>query len=105
MAMIEPIEVNTSFAFYELVKISKGTGVEPVLVRFGDVYRVVADGGIRLEVNPKGKRQKSSLFFLFEPTDYGQCSAVRFDGVIDFMISKGWSDIMTWFLFNVGMFI
>lgn len=106
--MIVPIEVTTSSALAEIVRKSKESNSGPILVNLttnlGGTYFLVDNGAMIMDICPKNKRDKTTIFFIFDPINPMLSTAVKLDGALDFIKKRGYNDIMTWFLFNVGLF-
>lgn len=102
--MIEPIEVTTTSALYEKKRCSIIVNARPMLVYSLRAYYIIDDGVFVMEVEPRRKNSKASIFFMFDDNNPAASKATKFDGALDFMNEKGYHDIATWFLFNVGLF-
>lgn len=102
--MIEPIEVTTTAALYDLKRYSIEVDATPMLVHSLRAYYIIDDGAFAMEVEPRRKNSKASIFFMFDDNNPSASKATKFDGALDFMAEKGYHDIATWFLFNVGLF-
>lgn len=108
--MIEPIDVTTQSALSEIVKYSKRKDSEPILARlttaFSDRYFLIDNGHIVMEICPKNKRDKTTIFFIFNIARLGFSKAVKLDGALDFMREDDkLADIATWFLFHLERFV